>query len=236
MNHLSNNNPPTQPRNGNNHKFSKRELLSMTMLLISLGALGISLIGGARLIMDVFSSGLAKSLGSIGAKAIVVGLAYTVGWVTAIVAIRVYGNLILPMLINWFTWGCLAGVCFLYILILQRLYAQGYDWLHFWAYLSTIAAGLGAMVGLHLIIEDHDLRPLAIPLLMLTLIELGMIVFRYVFTTGADPAYLSRDLFFFFFMAAFSILMLVHLGILEPLRIQFANYFDKSSKALRSKD
>jgi hypothetical protein len=87
-----------------------------------------------------------------------------------------------------------------------------------------------------LIIEDHDLRPLAIPLLILTLIELGMIVFRYVFTTGADPAYLSRDLFFFFFMAAFSILMLVHLGILEPLRIQFANYFDKSSKALRSKD
>jgi hypothetical protein len=116
------------------------------------------------------------------------------------------------------------------------LYDQVYDLPHYWAYLMIIVAGLAAMVGLHLIIEDHDLRPFAVPLLIINLIQLGLIVFRYVFTAGANPAYLLNDIFFFLAMSAFSIFMLVHIGLLAPLRTRLTNYFDKNSKAIRTEN
>ncbi|HJR79053.1 MAG TPA: hypothetical protein VJ821_03205 [Anaerolineales bacterium] len=220
----------------NGKKISQRGLLSLAMMLSSIGALTFALLGGARLILDIFSVGLESSLNGLSTKAFVIGLAYIVGWLAAMVAIRIYSNLILPIIINLFTWGCLAGVCILYLLVLQRLYMQGYDMLHYWAYLLIVAAGLFAMVGLHLVIEGHDLRPFSIPLLIIALIQLGLIVFRYVFTASADPTYLWKDLLFFLGMAIFSYYMLAHVGLLRPLRTRLTNYFDRNSKAIRSED
>jgi hypothetical protein len=151
------------------------------------------------------------------------------------VAIRVYGNLVLPFIIHYLIWGCLIAVCALYVLILQRLYDQAYNMLRFWAYLIIMSAGLGAMVGLHLIVEDHDLRPLAIPLLVVSMIHLGLIVFRYVFTL-ANSAYLITDLIFFLAMGSFGYLMLAHIGLLAPLRKQLTNYFDRNSRVIRTED
>src|SRR5215211_2512761 len=179
---------PTLSRNGN--KLSQRGMLSILMLLASMGALGFALIGGAKLVLDILGTGLENSLPTLPPKVLVVGLAYAVGWITAMVAIRVYGNLVLPFLINYLIWGCLIGVCALYVLILQRMYDQTYNLLKFTAYLLIMAAGLGGMVGPHLILEDHDLRPLSIPLLVISMIHLGLIVFRYVFTV-ANSAYLG---------------------------------------------
>ena len=221
------------PRNGN--RLSQRGMLSLLMMLGSVGALGFALIGGSKLVLDIFGVGLINSLGTLPTKALVVGLAYSVGWVTAMIAIRVYGNLVLPFIINFLIWGCLIGVCALYVLILQRLYDQTYDLMHYFAYLMIVAAGLAAMVGLHLIIEDHDLRPLSIPLLVISLIQLGLIVFRYVFTQ-ADPTYLWKDLLFFLLMAALAYLMLAHIGLLKPLRMQLTTYFDRNSKVIRTEN
>jgi hypothetical protein len=210
-------------------------MLSLLMMLGSVGALGFALLGGSKLVLDIFGVGLLNSLGTLPTKAFVVGLAYLVGWVTAMIAIRVYGNLVLPFIINFLIWGCLVGVCALYVLILQRLYDQSYDLTHYFAYLMIVAAGLVAMVGLHLIIEDHDLRPLSIPLLIISLIHLGLIVFRYVFT-AASPAYLWKDLLFFLIMGAFAYLMLAHIGLLKPLRKQLTTYFDRNSKVIRTEN
>ena len=221
------------PRNGN--RLSQRGMLSLLMMLGSVGALGFALLGGAKLVLDIFGAGLINSLSTLPTKALVVGLAYSVGWVTAMIAIRVYGNLVLPFIINFLIWGCLIGVCALYVLILQRLYNQNYDLMHYFAYLMIVAAGLVAMVGLHLIVEDHDLRPLSIPLLIISLIQLGLIVFRYVFAVG-NPAYLWADLLFFLLMAAFGYLMLAHIGLLKLLRMQLTSYFDRNSKVIRTEN
>jgi hypothetical protein len=210
-------------------------MLSILMLMASLGALSIALIAGARLVFDVLGTGLENSLPTIPTKALVIAVAYGVGWITAMVAIRVYGNLVLPFIINIMIWGCLIGICALYVLILQRMYDQTYTLLKFFAYLTIMVAGLGAMVGLHLIIEDHDLRPLAIPLLVICMINLALIVFRYVFTV-ANPDYLWTDLLFFLAMGAFGYLMLAHMGLLTPLRTQLTNYFDRNSRVIRTED
>ena len=223
---------PSLSRNGN--RLSQRGMLSILMLLASIFGLGFALLGGAKLVLDIFSVGLLNSFSGLGTKVFVIGLAYAVGWLTAMVAIRVYGNLVLPFVIGFLIWGCLIGVCALYVLVLQRLYDQAYDLPHYWAYLMIVVAGLGAMVGLHLIVEEHDLRPLAIPLLVVSLIQLGLIVIRYVFTTTANPAFLWKDLLFFLVMAGFGFLMLAHLGLLQPLRHELANYFDRNSKVIRT--
>ena len=224
---------PSLSRNGN--RLSQRGMLSILMLLASMGALGFALIGGAKLVLDILGTGIENSLPTLPPKALVVGLAYAVGWITAMVAIRVYGNLVLPFIINYLIWGCLIGVCALYVLILQRMYDQMYTLLKFTAYLMIMVAGLGAMVGLHLILEDHDLRPLSIPLLVISMIHLGLIVFRYVFTV-ANPDYLFTDLLFFIVMASLGYLMLAHIGLLAPLRTQLTNYFDRNSKVIRMEE
>lgn len=225
--------PSPQSRYGN--RLSQRGMLSLLMFLASIGALTFALLGGARLVFDIFGAGLVNSLSTLPVKAFVVGLAYAVGWISAMVAIRVYGNLVLPFLINILIWICLIGVCVLYLLILQRLYDQTYDLLRYWAYFIIVSAGLGATVGLHLILEDHDLRPLSMPLLIISMFQLGLIVFRYVFAEG-NPTYLWRDLVFFLSMAAFGVLMLAHIGLLTPLRTRLTNYFDRNSKVIRTED
>ena len=238
MNNLTTNpkgSSPLPSRSGGGRP-SQRAMLSLLMLLLSIGALTFALLGGAKLVLDIFSVGLLNSLAGLSTKAIVIGLAYAVGWLGAMVAIRVYGNLVLPFIINIFIWGCLIGICSLYLLILQRLYMQAYDMQHFLAYLLIVITGLGAMVGLHLIIEDHDLRPFSIPLVIINLLQLGLIVFRYVFATGANAAYLLNDVLFFLIMSVFSIFMLMHIGLLAPLRVRLTNYFDRNSKAIRTEN
>ena len=223
------------PNNSPLGQFSMRGMLSILMLFASLGALSIALLAGARLIFDILGAGLENSLPTLPTKALVIGLAYGVGWITAMVAIRVYGNLVLPFIINFMIWGCLIGVCALYLLVLYRMYDQNYNLLRFWAYLTIVASGLGAMVGLHLILEDHDLRPFSIPLLVICMIHLALIVFRYVFTP-ANPNYLWTDLLFFIAMASFGYLMLAHIGLLSPFRRQLTNYFDRNSRMIRTEN
>jgi hypothetical protein len=222
------------PRNG--RRLSERGMFSLLMMMASLSALGIALISGAWLVLDILGVGLQNSLSTLPAKALVIGLAYVVGWITALVAIRVYSNLVLPFIINYLIWGCLIGVCALYVIILQRLFDQNYDLLRFWAYLVIVAAGLSATVGLHLIIEDHKLRPLSIPLLIISMIHLGLIVIRYVFSDTAKLDYLWKDLFFFFTMGLFAFLMLAHMGLLDPLRTWLTYYFDRNSRVIRTED
>ena len=225
-------NSPLQSHGG----VSQRGLLSIAMLLFSVGGLTIAMLAGLRLVVDIFTVGLMASLDGLAIKVIVSGLAYLVGWVTSMLAIRVYGNLVLPFIINIFIWGCLIGICTLYLLILQRLYIQAYDMPRFIAYLAVMAAALVAMIGLHFIIEGYDLRPLALPLLIINLIQLGLIVLRYVFTADAKSVYLINDLIFFGAMAAFSVFMLAHIGLLAPFRRRLTNYFDRNSKAIRTDD
>lgn len=236
MNHSSNNHPPTQPpRNG--HKVSQRGLLSIAMLILSMGAFGIAAVSGAKMVFDVLGNHSNASVVVVIAQIIVIGLAYAVGWITALVAIRVYGNLILPMLINWCTWGCLLAVCYLYLAVLKRMYAQPDELGRFIKYLMVLGGGLGALIGLHLIVEDHDLRPFSVPLLLISLSQLGMIVFRYVFDTADVKAgFLWKDLVLFFMMAIVSVSMLAHWGMLEPLRGQLTNRFDRRSNSIRPQD
>ena len=224
---------PTQPH-GKNGQVSQRGMLSLVMSLVSLGTLSIAMLGGAKMAYNLLDPTKEAQPGLIAAV-IALGITYALGWLTAMVAIRVYGNLILPILLNWLMWACLAGICYLYVEILERLYLQQYSFMKFWKYVFVMIAALAVLVGLHLVIEDHNLRPFSFPLLFISMIQLGLIVYRYVFV-GGKSIYILGDLFFLFGMSGFSILMLAHVGLLDPLRSRFTSYFDQNSVAIRTQD
>lgn len=206
----------TQPprRNG----VDTRGMLSVVTMLVSMAALTVSMLGAARLVIDVFDDGLANSPGGILVKMAVLGLAFFFGWGIGLASIRGFGNLVYPMVVRFYAWACLAAVGILYIKVIQKLYAQAYDGLHFWAYLIMLLGGLFVLICLHLLVEGHDLRPFAIPLLIISVLQLFVIVYRYVFTANANGWRLFGDFTIFFVMVSLSALMLMHIGILSPLR------------------
>ena len=200
-------------------------------MLVSLAALTVSMLGAAKLVFDVFDDGLANSLNSILVKVVVLGFAFFFGWGIGVVSIRGFGNLVYPIVVKIYAWACLAAVGILYIKVIQKLYMQAYDGLHFWAYLVMLLGGLFVLICLHLLVEGHDLRPFAIPLLVISVVQLFVIVYRYVFTADPNGWMLLGDFTIFIFMISLSALMLMHIGILSPFRAWIDAMFARSESS-----
>jgi hypothetical protein len=208
--------PPVKPPRKKN--VDVRGLLSIITMLVSMAALTLSMLGATKFVIDVFDDGLAGSLDGLLVKLVVLGLSFFFGWVGGLVSIRIFGNLVYPIVIQIYAWVCLFAVSVLYIKIIQKLYMQKYDTMHFWAYLLMLLGGLFVLICLHLMMEDHDLRPFAIPLLVISVLQLCAIIIRYVFEADPNGWKLFGDFTIFGVMISISALMLMHIGILSPLR------------------
>ncbi len=206
-----------------------RGMLRLATMLASLTALTLSMLGAGALVFDVFAVGLTGNLEGLLVKMIVLGFAFIFGWGAGLASIRAFGNMFYPLIIKLYAWAVLIAICILYIKVIQKLYMQDYDTVHFWAYLAMLLGGIFVLLCLHLLVEDHDLRPFAIPLLTICVLQLCAIVFRYVFDKNPNGLYLFGDFTIFIVMISISVLMLVHIGILSPLRDQISALFNQSS-------
>lgn len=209
-----------------------RGMLSIVTMLVSIGALITAMIGATRMILDIFNDGLITSLGGVLVKVLVLGFAFLFGWGFGLASIRSFGNLVYPIIINVFAWVVLVAISLLYMKVIQKLYVQAYDSLHFWTYLIILLSGVFVLIFLHLLVERHDLRPLAIPLLLVCVLHLGVIVVRYVFTNDAKSWMVIGDFTIFIAMVSISVLMLLHIGILSPLRTWVDGIFHGQSNAV----
>jgi hypothetical protein len=210
---------PAGGKAGGTHAAYKRALLSQTTMAFSLAALTLAMAGGAKEAVDLFREGLsAIRTDTLGASLVVLGVAYLFGWTLALASTRAYGNLLMPPILRIYTWGTLAGVAALYVRIILKLFQQPQNVARLPVYLAMLVAGMVALLGLHLIGEECDLRPYSVPLLLISLFHLAMIVTRYVFLPGARPGFLFWDLAFFCGMLAIAGGMLAHLGIFGGLR------------------
>jgi predicted tellurium resistance membrane protein TerC len=158
-------------------------------------------------------------------KIIVVGLAYAVGWIFSVIGVRAMGNLILPYAIRFYTWCVLGGIIVLQVLIMSRLYRQEYQFVNYIRYLSLFGAGLIALVGLHIILEKHSLRPFGFVILLASLGHLYTIVYHYVFATEVAYEKIWGDIIFFFVTTSVSVLMIAHFGFLNGARRFIARMF-----------
>jgi hypothetical protein len=195
-----------------------RGMISVATMIVSLAALTLSMLGAGKLVFDVFYNDRDEGLDGLLVKLIVLGLAFLFGWGIGLVSIRGFGNMFYPFVIQIYAWACLIAVSILYMKIIQKLYVQAYEPPRFWAYLATLLGGLFILLCLHLMMEEHDLRPFAIPLLIISVIQLFAIIIRYIFVPNPNGWMLFGDLTIFVVMILISALMLAHLGILSPLR------------------
>lgn len=205
-------------------------MLRIVTLFVSLIALSVSMLGAGILFLNIFDVGLTGNLEGILVKMTVLGFAFLFGWAVGLVSIRAFGNMFYPLVIKIYAWVVLVAVCILYIKVIQKLYLQDYDTLHFWAYLVMLLGGLFVLICLHLLVEDHDLRPFAIPLLIISVLQLCAIVLRYMLDKNPNGLMLFGDFAIFIVMVSISALMLMHIGILSPLRDQISALFNQNSK------
>jgi hypothetical protein len=205
-----------------------RGMLSITTMFVSLASLIVSTAGAGRLVDDIFDDGLSTAMEGMPVKILVLAFSFLFGWFVGLLSIRGFGNLVYPIVIRLYAWVCLTAVCILYIKVIRKLYLQVYDGMHFWAYLMILLGGLLVLICLHLLVEGHDLRPFAIPLMIIGVLHLFVIVKRYVFSGDPDGLMLLGDLTIFIAMISISALMLAHLGILSPLRDEIGRFFEKA--------
>lgn len=205
--------PPKAPAQKNGYP-SERGMLNVVMTLISSVSLGIAMLSGAWFTYGI----LEGDREGIFSKVVAVGLAYLVGWIVSVFGIRVVGNFILPFIIRIFAWVVLAGIVILQIIIISKLFKQEYQMENYLKYLILFGAGLIALIGLHLLLENHRLVLFAIPILLTSLAHLYLIVFHYIFVPTVNHGKVWGDIIFFLITAIVSILMLAHLGILNGFR------------------
>ena len=194
-------------------------MLNAAVLLISSLSLGIALTSGAWIGFGVLQNGMGNQPGLI-ARIAATGLSYLVGWIVGLFGMRKLWNLILPFVIKAYAWVTLSGIAFLQIAIISKLFKQAYSLEKFVAYVIMYGAGLAALIGIHLLIEKHNLVPFSFPILIISLAHLYFIVFHYVFVPNGKVKYefIWGDITFFLITSIVGVLMLAHLGILTGLR------------------
>ncbi len=228
-------NPPAQPpkMNGQFAHPSNKGMVNVAAFLISSLSMGIGLLGGGWVGLGVLLNGVGD-LGALLAKLLAAGLAYGVGWGIGLFGIRMLENKWLPVAMKVYAWIILAGLAVLQIAIISRLFEQVYTPLKFLKYVILFCAALVALVGVHLIIEKHDLVPFSFPILIISLFHLYFIVFHYIFLASVQVRkfnyeYVIGDAAFFLLTSILGALMLAHLGILSSIRNKLDQFFKEKS-------
>jgi hypothetical protein len=67
-------------------------------------------------------------------------------------------------------------------------------------------------------LDEEHLRSYSIPIMVVGMWHLILMVLRYVVIDGAQAIYVLGDVYFFLVMFGLAILMLAHLGVINPLR------------------
>jgi hypothetical protein len=222
-------------------KVDTKGMLRIVTMFVSLAAVTAALLGGTKIIRDVLGGGLASELGVMPVELGVLGFTFFFGWATGLVSIRGFENRLYPIVIKIYAWATLAATGILYIKVIQKLYVQQYDNLRFGMYLALLIGVLFVLLCLHLLVEGHDLRPFAIPLLVISVVHLFVIVYHYVFIAEVmevveGEAEKSMGLFalgdftVFLLMITASGLMLMHGGALAPLREMISGLFARDEE------
>jgi hypothetical protein len=221
----------------NNHQQqsgypSNRGMLSVVIFLISALSMGIGLAAGAWVGFRILQNGISDiPAGELFAGIAAAGLAYGVGWIVGLFGIRMLANFILPYAMAAYAWVTLIGLSVLQIAIISKLFNQAYNTEKFIFYVILFGAGIVALIGIHLLIEDHNLMPFSLPILIISLCHLYLIVFHYVFMPSENVTsygYLWGDTVFFLVTAIVGVLMLAHLGVLSGFRSNIDRAFENT--------
>jgi hypothetical protein len=213
---------------------SNRSLLNWVSFGASSIFLLIALLGGGRVGYGILTDGMGNQI-SLTARILVISLSYIIGWIIGLFGMRKLDNKYLPYVIQIYAWLTVFGLAILQFAIMTRLYRQNYTAQKFVMYLFMYGCGLLALIGLHLLVENHSLVPLSFPILFASLTHLITIVSHYVFVMEGQVInykYLTGDVVFFFITFGIGVLMLAHLGVLSTFRNTISKKFSENTEPL----
>jgi hypothetical protein len=209
-------------------------MISLATMFVSLATMSIAMGGGLILIFDILDKGLDENMSTIPVKLIVLGFAFLFGWGIGLVSIRAFRNRVYPAVVKLYAWGCVAAAGVLYIKVIQKLYEQDYDNSKLGMYVMMLVGVMFILLCLHLLLEEHDPRPLAIPLLIVSIVHVFVIVYHYVFDLEPGKEVLMRfvlgDFMILFLMITIPALILINGNILTPVRETISGIFSRDKE------
>jgi hypothetical protein len=205
-------------QNGNNpvppfvdEKAARREAQARrarsNTIVMALGwlALTMAMIGAAKLLYQYFFSDEKLELGSAIAQLVMLALAYIVGWIMSAVSIRKLQNIILPMVIQFYTYCITFAILVVYSRAVYKIFMEAP--LTYTKYTVVLIVGYFLLISLHLLVNDHELGPHTVVLYIAAFLHLILAVSHYVFMEAAQPVYVVGDLYFLLFILIMAVLL-----------------------------
>jgi hypothetical protein len=203
----------------------------LIVMAIGWSILTLALVAGAKVLWDIFSDG---EMSELLTKVVAIGIAFIVGWVVSLVSIRALHNLILPLVIRVYALFITLGIAGTYLRVVYKLLVEDFEPAKHYLWYSIVLAGLlFVLASLHLLIEDHNIRPFCIPILFSGLIHLVAIVVHYIFMPGSNPQLpisgIVGDLYFFLFVLIQVVLIATNLPFVNSLQRALDEIFPPNS-------
>jgi len=188
----------------------------------------IALVGGAYLIYSYLTYDPNLDKPSIAAPLTALGLIYLAGWGVSLASVRAFYNLVMPIVIRVYSFGVLAGILFVYIRGILKIFrfqeGDPADNLPGNQYLFILIAGYLLLLSLYLLVSNFSLTPHAIILFIAAFGHLVMMVSHYVFIGSEPKGLISFDIYLLVAILVIAILLLTR-GLYRPIKGTIASRF-----------
>ncbi len=210
--------PPAHQRKG-------QQSARLIMMFAGSGMLFLSMMGAGKLLWEILGDMNKPEM--MGAKLLWLAILFLTGWVVSLINIRVFYDWVQPIIIQGFIWLTLGGILAVYARIIIRFYNQDFVEAQYVHYSLAFMAGFVALLSLHLLIEDHDLRPCAIPIAALAFVHILTAGMHYVFRNDSDPNFAIGDAGWLIFMVFMFLITSQNFALLAPFRNLLNDLFPK---------
>ena len=165
---------------------SEQGAASLVTLLFGAFLLAVSIAVGLYVSLQVFIfEGNAETNALNFATSLVLGLTFLIGWIIALLSIRLFNNQLMPKIIWGLCWLCTGYAAFIYLKIIQNLHdgvdSSVYTKERFVYYVMAALVGVVATIIMQLLLERHNFQLLGVPLLVGSFLHLMIMLIHYVF-------------------------------------------------------
>jgi len=184
-----------------------RTLLGFALAGLGATCLLIHLLGMSVLAYDLFINRAPVGADLI-ARALVLALVYLFGLGLGAVSQRIFRNEYFPVFAQLYVWIYLLLMAGSYLATLVRMNSQDYTFSLVLKFLLILIAEVLAIGGLRLTAAVRGVAWHAVPILLMTIVHLFWLAFRYVATSTPVSLYLLGDLFVLIVMTGVSLWLL----------------------------
>ena len=194
---------------------TENKALRVSTFALTIISLLADILGLGKLAYDVIVQG---NVSDLLIKVLLLALAFLFGVGLGYLGMKGFKNTTIPSVARLYAWIYLGITCASYFGVAVVFSRQDYTFITFLAFVLVVAAELLAIMGLHVVIEELDLRLLSIPLLSVAAFHIILILYRYILTAARVTFHLVGDLFFFIGMTMVSSAMYGDIGFATMLR------------------